>query len=431
MSGTTDKDYFLRGLPSIISEVVCRNYPARNRCPSKSKVDYMINEASGMAEMDYREKVLRPVADKLSKIYDSCRSMTISIIVHIEEATKGTDIPLSKSNTPQEIRVAIEGYLKDQSVEQSVRRGICRSISYRQKQIEEAEEYSKQLAHLSKTHLDNRKRTYMSVSFLGEDVVGRVVELMQWKSRSSLLQVCTEFHSMTYLKRLVPHLHIRHCTGYFPHHVGYSDTTNDCWYISKQRNVTLFIDIAIEGATESLLAPPSNQLRSVTRTWKEMRHASKRSAPDDVCSEGMVRRLLSHTEFFTTPVECTPKLLYESGEEVMDEHGEPALKLSPESRNKGSKCTATLTMRDHTVHPSRITFKLNALSGPQKQYFKIRVTGTARLKSKKTGEEGEMQQLVAESRVFMIKSHTKTAESMSSKATAKRRKLNEASRYGK
>ena len=434
MSGTTDRDYLLRGISSIVHEVAQKRDPSfRNSkgCPSGSKVDDMINRTNCMVELDYRAKITKPIADKIISNFDLSRKVGMSIIIHLQEATKGLKRPLFKSVNRQEIQLSIEEYMRTQSVAPEVRKKICVSIASRQKRMEAAHTYSRQLVQLYKSHRDNRKGTYLSVSFLGEDAAGRIVELLQWKSRASLMKSCTEFHSMQYLNRLLPHLHIRKCPGHFPHHIGYSDTSMDTWYISKQSNVTLFLDIAIEGATESSVMPPSDQYGEMIRTNKDIRQVCKRSAPEEECVEGMFRRLISHKAFFSTPVECTAKLLYESGEEVMDEHGELALKLSPESRNKGSKCTETLTMRDNSIHPARITFKINALSTPKNQYFKIRVKGTARLKPKTEGEEGQFHQIFAESRVFMIKSHKKTAESSSSKAAEKRRKLNDSRRSSK
>ena len=430
MAATTARDYLLRGLKSVIHEILRKRDPNSKSkiCPSECEVDSMISRASIMTELDYRQKIIRPVANKMKDDFDMARRLGMSIIIHCEEATKGSERPLLKSTTHEDIKLSMEAYLNDQSVAPEVRRKIYASLAGRQKRLEAAESYSRRLIQLSKTHVDNRTGTYMSLSFLGEDAAGRIVELLQWKSRAALIRSCTEFKNLQYLKRLLPHLHIRHCPGYFPHHVGYSDDSRDTWYISKNTNVTLFVDIAIEGATETSVMPPSGIYQQMVRTNKEIRQVCKRSAPEEECVEGMFRRLISHRAFFMTPVECTAKLLYASGEEVMDEHGDPALKLSPESRNKSTKCTETLTMRDGSVHPARITFKLNALSNPQKQYFKIQLAGTAKIKPKNEEEEGNLQNIFAESRMFMIKSHKKTAESASSKAQAKKRKLNEAAR---
>lgn len=325
------------------------------------------------------------------------------------------------------------------TIESEDRRLVMRAIMGRAKWMNAANRKRSDVEAMSDAHVKQRVRSgacWIVGPAAVEECTSRCLEYVDYRSVSACLRVCRDFSKMEVLKKLLPHLSVRHIPGVFPHTIEEGVDGPLTNYVAKNTLSHVYADLAITGKVDCtpervrttkthaqpLDAQFSHQLQSQRSQMKyEAMNRNSRTAAEEEVNESDFRRRLSHETFFSTPIECTFDLVFADDKRVVSGSGLSCLRYPRWMTNPSRAPTSTFTALDGVPYPAHGAFYIDQLSNNHaSRKFMIRVTGNATTLPNENGDEDSVYShtLVAYSRPFELVSHkpvSKTVRSWNSK----------------
>lgn len=299
-----------------------------------------------------------------------------------------------------------------------------------------------------KDHVEKRYRSgicWLTINSLDQDVLLKIIEFVDFRSASSFMRTCRETRNIQELKKLLPHLSVRHVVGRFPHLINPGIDGGSCNFVVRKTLVHVFVDLAITGTKrtdpESVrLQTTAKHKESQTPVYmdREARHEKeeddtqmeKRACKEQEVDDSRYRRRLAHETFFSTPIKCTFELVSAEDNEPINDNGCGFLLSMPKWMRKPDAPDTTYTSRDGVPYPAHGAFNIEDLSNNHKnRKFKIKVVGKATTIAVESGLSSScyQQALVAYSEPFEIVSQKSVSFNVRSRAEAatsrKQRKL--------
>ena len=289
-------------------------------------------------------------------------------------------------------------------------------------------------------HVNFRSKSSFSylTDKIGTDLLGQIMEFVDFRSASVCLKTCKEMSNMNHLKTLLPHLSVRWVPGVFPHVVAPSIEPGECGYIARKTLVHLYTDFVIKGAKRTDAASvrlqttpteqpeggnPGLQFREDRlRKKKDEDSRAARESEDETPDASRFRRRLGHEAFFGTPIKCAYDLVFADTLEIVSSATGTSCLVLPRGMRKPDAPTSTYTSLSGVPYPSHVSFYTDDLSAHYlNRKFKIKVTGVARTLPNTNKDEDSVykQTMVAYSHMFEIVSTKKVSSSVRQRAQEK------------
>ena len=310
----------------------------------------------------------------------------------------------AKDNTPAVKSVSdtigrIRGLLRadNTSLSNEDRQKVFKYIMKRECEIRGFEAARKSLSTKVQLHISERLKRgvcWLTINSLDQDVLFKIIEFVGFRSASSFMRTCKEAMNTQELKKLLPHLSVRHVIGQFPHVVNPGIDGSNCNFVVRKTLVHVFVDLAITGTKrtdpESVRLQKTAQHRAVQghvhvdrepsrrEIDKDNTQKSKRACKEQEVDDSRYRRRLAHEMFFSTPIKCSFQLVNADDNTPINEDGCMPLLSMPKWMRKPDAPDTTYTSRDGVPYPAHAAFNIEHLSNNHKdRKFKIKVVGLA------------------------------------------------------
>ena len=315
---------------------------------------------------------------------------------------------------------------------------VMRAIMGRAKWFQEANRKRSEVEAMSDAHVKQRVRSgacWITGPSAVDECTSRCLEFVDYRSVSACLRVCRDFSKMEALKKLLPHLSVRHIPGVFPHTIEEGADGPLTNYVAKNTLSHVYVDLAITGkvdctpertrATPTHAQPLQAQFNELLQSQRsrmndEARNRNSRTAAEEEVNKSDFRRRLSHETFFSTPIECSFDLVSAADKKVVSGSG---LRYPRWMTNPFRTPASTFTSIDSVPYPAHGAFYVDQLSNNHtSRKFMIRVTGKATTLPNEHGDEDSVyiHTLVAYSRPFELVSHKPVSKTVRSWDSRKR-----------
>lgn len=326
---------------------------------------------------------------------------------------------------------------KSSTLPSDVRSRLIQYMMGRHTAIQKAQSVWLELQERIDVHVNFRYGSSFSwlTDKIGTDLLGQIMDFVDFRSASACLKTCKEMNSITHLKTLLPHLSVRWVPGVFPHVVAPSIEPGECGYIARKTLVHLYTDFVIKGpkrtdaASARLQTTPTEQPEGANpgfqtredrlRKKRDEDSRAARESEDETPDASRFRRRLGHETFFGTPIKCAYDLVFADTLEIVPSATGISCLVFPKGMRKPNAPTSTYTSLSGVPYPAHVSFYTDDLSAHySNRKFKIKVTGFARTLTNINKDEDSVYQqtLVAYSPMFEIVSTKKVSSSVRQRA---------------
>ena len=273
------------------------------------------------------------------------------------------------------------------------------------------------LRALSEAHVANRdKRCFFTADCVTEDLMVRIIELVDYRSVPQCILCNRELHAMPAARQRLPHLSVRNCIGYFPHS-SVRAAGGVLNFVNKKDVVKVYADFVVRGAKLAGEAGPRTAVHASSRqadprrvyalpppglerprqAW-ENRAMRERHAPEEPTGDEAYRVRIPTDAYFVNGIDCTVDLVFSDDRQSVPATRHVAPLSFSRSMLSAAAPTRTVTSSDGVPYPAHLAFKVNALSCEHGgRNFALKVTGRAMAAS-----GGDVVELVAYSSSFLV-----------------------------